>query len=58
MIFDIGAMGCTAQEIGARLEQEGVRVSVMGRTTLRAVTHLDVTREDIERAIEVLRRVL
>jgi threonine aldolase len=58
VIFDIGAMGCTAQEIGARLEQEGVRVSVMGRTTLRAVTHLDVTREDIERAIEVLRRVL
>jgi threonine aldolase len=58
VIFDVEAMGCPAQEIGARLEKEGVRVSVMGRTRLRAVTHLDVTREDIERAIEVLRRVL
>jgi hypothetical protein len=35
-----------------------VRLSVVGGTKLRAVTHLDVTREDIERAIEVLRRVL
>ena len=30
----------------------------MGRTRLRAVTHLDVSREDIERAIEVFRHVL
>ena len=40
------------------LEKAGVRVSVMGRTKLRAVTHLDVSRQDIERAIEVFRRVL
>jgi hypothetical protein len=31
---------------------------MMGRTKLRAVTHLDVTRQDIQRAIEVFRRVL
>ena len=30
----------------------------MGRTKLRAVTHLDVSRQDIERAIDVFRRVL
>jgi threonine aldolase len=58
VIFDVGATGCPAQEVSERLEKEGVRVSVMGRTKLRAVTHLDVTRQDIGRAIEVFRHVL
>jgi threonine aldolase len=58
VIFDVGATGCPAQEISERLEKEGVRVSLMGRTKLRAVTHLDVTRQDIGRAIDVFRRVL
>jgi len=30
----------------------------MGRTKLRAVTHLDVSRSDITRAIDVFRSVL
>jgi threonine aldolase len=58
IIFDIHATGRSAQEIVEQLEKEGVRLSVMGRTKLRAVTHLDVSRQDIERAIQVLRRVL
>jgi threonine aldolase len=58
VIFDVGAAGSPAQEIVARLENAGVRVSMMGRSKLRAVTHLDVTRQDIQRAIEVFRRVL
>jgi threonine aldolase len=58
VIFEVGAVGRPAEEIGERLEKEGVRVSVMGRTKLRAVTHLDVSRQDIERAIEVFRQVL
>jgi threonine aldolase len=58
IIFDVGATSRPAQEIGERLEKEGVRVSVMGRTKLRAVTHLDVSRQDVEHAIDVFRRVL
>jgi threonine aldolase len=58
IIFDVGASGREAKEIGARLEKAGVRVSVLGRTKLRAVTHLDVSRPDVERAIEVFRHVL
>ncbi len=58
IIFDVGATGRPAKEIGERLEKEGVRVSVMGRTKLRAVTHLDVSRQDVERAIDVFRHVL
>ena len=48
VIFDVGATGHEAKTIGERLEKAGVRVSVIGRTKLRAVTHLDVSRQDIE----------
>ena len=58
VIFDVGASGRAAKAISEHLEKAGVRVSVMGRTKLRAVTHLDVSRQDIERAIEVFRHVL
>jgi threonine aldolase len=58
VIFDVSATGCLAKEIAERLEKAGVRVSVVGRTKLRAVTHLDVSRPEIERAIEVFRQVL
>jgi threonine aldolase len=58
VIFDVGGTGHAAKDIGERLEKEGVRVSAMGRTKLRAVTHLDISRQDVERAIDVFRRVL
>ena len=34
--------------------EEGVLVSAVGATSLRMVTHLDVGREDVERAAKVL----
>jgi threonine aldolase len=58
VIFDVGGTGYAARDIGERLEKQGVRVSAMGRTKLRAVTHLNVSRQDVERAIDVFRRVL
>jgi threonine aldolase len=58
VIFDIAGTGKTADAIAALLEQEGVRVSVMGGTLLRAVTHLDISGRDIEQAIAVFRKVL
>jgi threonine aldolase len=58
VMVDVSATGRPATEIAEQLQKEGVRVSVMGRTKLRAVTHLDVSRQDIARAIDVFRRVL
>jgi threonine aldolase len=58
VLFDVAASGREAEEISARLEEAGVRVSVVGRTKLRAVTHLDVSGADVERAIQVFRQVL
>lgn len=39
-----------APTVAARLREEGVLVTVLGPTTLRAVTHLDVTVEECHRA--------
>lgn len=47
----------TAAEVAAHLKSLGVRVSALGDQTLRACTHLDVTREDAERAAELIRAI-
>ena len=43
-----------AAEVVVRAREAGVLVATVGPTTLRAVTHLDVTAADVERAAEVL----
>jgi threonine aldolase len=48
----------TAPVFVDRLEQRGVRMIAMGPSRIRAVTHLDVSREGIERALETIRDVL
>jgi threonine aldolase len=41
----------------ASAAEQGVRVATVGPTTVRMVTHLDVSREDTERAAVVLARL-
>lgn len=48
------APGADAATVAARLEERGVRVLAAGPARLRAVTHLDVGDDGIERAIEAL----
>ena len=40
------------------LDEHGVRFSVLGPTTVRAVTHLDVSRHDIELAVQAVSDLL
>ena len=47
-----------AAEVQARLRERGVLVSGFGPRLLRCVTHLEVTSEDIEEAIPVIRSVM
>jgi threonine aldolase len=47
-----------AAEFCAALEREGVKMSSIGPQRVRAVTHLDVDRSGIERAIAAVRTVL
>lgn len=44
----------TAAEVAARLRERGVLVSALGAQVLRACTHLEVTREQAERAAEAV----
>jgi threonine aldolase len=58
VIFDVSGTGKTSDEICARLKEEhGVLASGFG-PSIRLVTHYDVSREDVERALEGLRKVV
>ncbi len=58
VVFDIRGTGLRAEDAARRLEQAGVSFSVVGPTMLRAVTHLDVSAEDVQYAVEATARGL
>jgi threonine aldolase len=58
VFFDTSGVGVTADELARRVRQEGVQISTMGRYRVRACTHLDVDREGIELAVQVIRRAV
>ena len=59
VLLDASAIAMSGDEALARLRAEGVLFSFAARTdVLRAVTHLDVTADDIEQAIERAARAL
>lgn len=47
-----------AAELAAQLDEQGVRVLATGPDTLRAVTHLNITAGDIERALAITAQLL
>ena len=53
--FDVTAPHLDAERLCASLLAEGVRMGPMGARTIRAVTHLDVDRAGIDKAIAALR---
>src|SRR5213592_60618 len=56
---ELGPLGLSRQEALARLWDHGVGLSMTPHATrLRAVTHLDVGDDDIERAVELIPRAL
>ena len=53
VIFDVRGTGLSGDEFAARtLASHAVRFSVIGPTTVRAVTHLDIPPGGVERALE------
>jgi threonine aldolase len=57
--LDAGALGLDADEAVARLRAEGVLLSFAARHgVLRAVTHLDVSAEQVEEAVQAIPRAL
>lgn len=60
VFFDIAESGLTAQAFNEGVLERGVRMGAWNPngTLVRAVTHLDVSRQECERAVDVSRQVL
>jgi threonine aldolase len=59
VLLDVGRLGLAADEAIARLRAEGILLSFAAKKdVLRAVTHLDVSADDVERAAEAIPRAL
>ncbi len=58
VFFDVEQTGVQAEQLCIQLQSRGVQMGAFGPTVIRAVTHLDVTRDDVLRALDVMRAVL
>ena len=56
--FDVAPSGRAAAEVSRRLRERGVAMAMRGGSTFRAVTHLDVSRADVERAAAALKEAV
>ncbi len=48
----------SAADVSTALREQGILIGGYGQHRMRAVTHLDVTRADIDTALGTLRRIL
>ena len=53
MLFEVGSFDKVAKAI-ADLKEKGVLISRGNNTSLRAVTHLDVSKADCEKAAHII----
>ena len=58
VMFDLVREADSPEAVIPKLARAGVRVAQWGPRRLRAVTHLDVTRGDVERAAKIIRETL
>ena len=58
VVIDIRETKRTVEQLLSDLKEEGILLVPFGRTKIRAVTHLDVKRDDILNAIERFKKVL
>jgi threonine aldolase len=58
VFFNVEKSGPSAKDISDRLLEKGIRIGIEDEFRMRLVTHLDVDRNDIEEAAEVLTNVI
>jgi threonine aldolase len=58
VFFNVDPERGDATQLSAELQKRGVRIGAMAPHRLRACTHLDVTRQDVLRAAEILRECM
>jgi threonine aldolase len=57
VIFDVAHTGMTAPQVAEAMKKEKILIHTLGTTQIRLVTHLDVSSEDIEIALNVFEKV-
>jgi threonine aldolase len=57
VIFDVANTGLTAGQVAEGMKKEGILIHAFGKMQIRLVTHLDVTAEDIEKALKTFGKV-
>ncbi len=57
VIFDVNSSGMTAPQVAEFMKDKGVLIHAFGKTQVRLVTHLGVSPEEIEKALEAFRKV-
>jgi threonine aldolase len=57
VIFDVANTRITAVEVAEAMKKQEVLIHAFGKTQIRLVTHLDVTAEDIEKALKAFEKV-
>ena len=55
LFFEVNPGWGTAAEFCTKIKQHGLLMLALAPTTIRAVTHLDVTDNDVDRAIQILK---
>ena len=58
IIFDITGTGKTAFQVRDEMKKEEVLIHALGKTQIRLVTHLDVSRENMDVALKAFEKVL
>jgi threonine aldolase len=58
IIFDVSGTGKTPVQVRDAMKKEGVLMNAVSPAQIRLLTHLDVTRKDIDTALKAFRKVL
>jgi threonine aldolase len=58
VVFHLQAETIDATTLVARARERGVLLNAFGARTVRAVTHVDVSRDQVEQAGEILQQLL
>jgi threonine aldolase len=58
LIFDVTGTKMTPPQVCDAMEKEGVLIHAVGKTQIRLVTHLDISKDDIETALKAFKKVL
>ena len=58
VLFDVASTGKDADTFVESMAHEEVLMIAFGPTTIRAVTHLDITTADIDKALEIIHKFI